>query len=89
MSAVRCLRLREWRFYAIAATKRKATGNPNLDLFGDGLVPVNSALGHHVKPEMRLGLSESHEWIGYGMSHWDLLSHPAVYARIRGWFEIA
>jgi pimeloyl-ACP methyl ester carboxylesterase len=72
--------------YVIAATKRQANGNPSLDLLGDGLVPVNSALGHHQNPEMSLGLGDSHEWIGHGMNHLDLLSHPAVYDHIKGWF---
>ena len=74
--------------YAIAASKRQATGHPSLDLLGDGLVPVNSALGRHSKPGMRLEFSDPHEWIGYGMNHWDLLSHPAVYDQIRGWFGV-
>ncbi|HEY4930401.1 MAG TPA: hypothetical protein VII23_02430, partial [Terriglobales bacterium] len=77
-AAVRC--------YAIAATRRQATGNPGLDLLGDGLVPVNSALGRHQNPEMCLRFSESRQWISHGMSHWDLLSHPAVYGQIRRWF---
>jgi pimeloyl-ACP methyl ester carboxylesterase len=71
---------------AIAATKHEATGAASLDLFGDGLVPVNSALGRHRDPAMSLELKEAHRWIGYGMSHWDLLSRPAVYDRIRSWF---
>ncbi len=74
--------------YAIAATKRQAKGSPSLDLFGDGLVPVNSALGRHRNPGMSLQFSESDQWIGYGMNHWDLLSHPAVYEQIRRWFGL-
>jgi hypothetical protein len=35
-----------------------------------------------------LEFSDPHEWIGYGMNHWDLLSHPAVYDQIRGWFGV-
>ena len=74
--------------YTIAATKRHAKGSPSLDLFADGLVPVNSALGRHRNPGMSLQFSESHQWIGYGMNHWDLLSHPAVYDQIRRWFDL-
>lgn len=74
--------------YAIAATKRRAKASPSLDLFGDGLVPVNSALGRHRNPGMSLQFSESHQWIGYGMNHWDLLSHPEVYDQIRRWFGL-
>ncbi len=70
---------------AIAATKREATGATSFDLFGDGLVPVNSALGIHQDPQMSLEFKEARRWIGYGMSHWDLLSRPAVYGRIGRW----
>ena len=73
------------RCYAIAATRRQATGNPSFDLLGDGLVPVDSALGRHRNPEMCLGFRESRQWISHGMSHWDLLSHPEVYGQIRRW----
>ena len=69
--------------YALAATTQKATGNSNLELLGDGLVPVNSALGRHRNPAMNLGFNEAHGWIGYGMNHWDLLSRRAVYDTIR------
>jgi hypothetical protein len=71
--------------YAVAATMRRANEDPRLDLFGDGLVPVDSALGLHQDPEMTLAFPASHQWIGYGMDHWDLLSHPAVYDQIRCW----
>ena len=74
--------------YAIAATKLQAKGSPSLDLFGDGLVPVKSALGRHRNPGMSLQFDDSHQWIGYGMNHWDLLSHPAVYDQIRRWFGL-
>ena len=72
---------------AIAATKQRKPGNSDLDLIGDGLVPVSSALVRHRNPSMSLGISDSHAWIGYGMNHWDLLSHPAVYKKFRCWLE--
>ena len=28
---------------------------------------------------------KTNSWVGYGMSHLDLLGHPAVYARLRDW----
>jgi hypothetical protein len=52
---------------------------------GDGLVSVDSALGRHHDPERALAFPKSHQWVGRGMSHWDLLSHPAVYRHIRKW----
>jgi pimeloyl-ACP methyl ester carboxylesterase len=71
--------------YAIAATARRANENPSLDLLGDGLVPVNSALGRHHNAEMTLAFPASHQRIGYGIDHWDLLGDPAVYDQIRRW----
>jgi hypothetical protein len=52
---------------------------------GDGLVPVDSALGRHAKPELTLGFPAAHQWIARGMDHLDLLSRPEVYATIRSW----
>lgn len=77
---------REVESYAIAAT-RQPPGSPCRDLFGDGFVTVDSALGRHPNPEMSLGFGDSHQWIGYGMNHWDLLSHAAVYQQLRGWLS--
>jgi hypothetical protein len=67
------------RCYAIAANVGKNAG----DLLGDGIVPVNSALGRHEDPG--LTLSFARQWVAYGMNHWDLLSRPTVYEQIRHW----
>jgi pimeloyl-ACP methyl ester carboxylesterase len=72
--------------YAIAATKRRTIGDSSHDVLGDGLVPVDSALGLHRNPEMSLAFSKTHQQILPNMNHWDLLSHPAVNDRIRRWF---
>jgi len=71
--------------YAIAATTGKKVGDFTDRLLGDGLVPVRSALGRHKDPARALALLPSHQWIGYEMSHMDLLWHPEVYAQIRQW----
>ncbi len=70
--------------YAIAATKEHATGGKRQ---GDGLVPVDSALGRHAKPELTLGFPEAHQWIARGMDHLDLLGRAEVYATIRSWLS--
>jgi pimeloyl-ACP methyl ester carboxylesterase len=71
------------RCYAIAATK--ACDGAGGEYRGDGLVPVDSALGRHANPELALGFPEAHQWIGVGMAHLDLLSRPEVYAVMRAW----
>ncbi len=74
-------------WYAIAATTSAETGCPGGRLAGDGLVPVESALGHHRDPERTLPFPPSRMWIARGMNHFDLLGRPEVYARIREWLE--
>ena len=72
--------------YAIAAT-RQESARCGPDLLGDGLVTVDSALGRHANPEMSLKLDEAHQWVGYGMNHWDLLSDASVYKQLRRWLS--
>jgi hypothetical protein len=48
-------------------------------------VPVDSALGHHADPERQLAFPPERQWVGTGMGHLDLLSHPEVYAQLRAW----
>jgi pimeloyl-ACP methyl ester carboxylesterase len=67
--------------YTIAANIGTKTG----DLFGDGMVPVTSALGRHEDPKLTLSFSPSRQWVGYGMNHLDLLSQPSVTKQIECW----
>lgn len=67
--------------YTIAAN----IGTKTTDLFGDGVVPVNSALGRHEDPKLTLSFSPSRQWIGYGMNHLDLLSRRSVSKQIECW----
>jgi hypothetical protein len=46
---------------------------------------LRSALGHHDEPARSLQLPASRQWIGYGMSHFELLGHPAVYEQMQRW----
>ena len=71
--------------YAAAATLGKRRGPVSDKLVGDGLVPLDSALGRHVRPELALALPASHQWVGHGMGHLDLLSSRAVYAQMSQW----
>ena len=71
--------------YAIAGDHRTAPGRA---LPGDGLVPVDSALGRHRSPSSP-GVSRSRiSGSGVpGMSHLDLLHRAEVYAMLRGWLD--
>jgi hypothetical protein len=69
--------------YAIASTAGDAGSAGSM--LGDGLVPVDSALGHHKRAALDLGLPQDHRWLGHGVHHLDLLSDPKVYRRMLGW----
>lgn len=73
--------------YALAATTAEDSSIVANHLIGDGLVTVRSALGHHKKVSFDLGIPASHQWLGRGMNHMDLLNHPEVYATLRGWLK--
>ncbi len=70
------------RCYAVAGS---LTSKPAKKLRGDGLVPVDSALGRHRIRELTLGFPEAHQSIAYGVGHLDLLSRAEVYETLRGW----
>ena len=68
--------------YAIAATTAR---QPGRRLPGDGLVPLDSALGRHVQPDLTLRFPDDHQWIAFGTGHLDLLNKPEVYATLQRW----
>jgi pimeloyl-ACP methyl ester carboxylesterase len=73
------------RCFAIAASKQQAPNRTGPRLRGDGLVPVESALGRHEDPAHSLSIPASHQRIFYGMGHFDLLSSREVYDQLHRW----
>ena len=73
------------RCFAAAATLGQSTDSLGDRLLGDGLVPLDSALGRHADPARSLPFDETNSWIGYGMSHLDLLRRPEVAAQVERW----
>jgi pimeloyl-ACP methyl ester carboxylesterase len=73
------------RCYAAAATLGARRNVISERLVGDGLVPLNSALGRHADAARSLAIPKSHQWVGYQMGHLDLLNRPEVYAQLVGW----
>jgi len=71
--------------YAIAASRMQNAGEGRARVGGDGLVPVDSALGRSPDRRRHLGLRAERRMIAYGMHHFDLLDRPDVYERIRSW----
>jgi pimeloyl-ACP methyl ester carboxylesterase len=73
------------RFYFVAATLTRRPGDPVGAIFGDLLVRVPSAAGEGRRRKIGFAIEDGHR-LG-GLTHFDLLNHPAVYGQIRAWIE--
>jgi len=71
--------------YTVGVITGKSERDLRGKLLGDGLVPLRSALGEHPEARLALRFPKSHQWIGYGMHHLDLLHRREVYEQIRKW----
>ncbi len=71
--------------YTVAATTAARRGVLANHLIGDGLVPLNSALGQHHETRRDLGFGEESQWIAYRMNHMELLSRPEVTRQMVLW----
>jgi pimeloyl-ACP methyl ester carboxylesterase len=73
--------------YAAAAVMGKRTANLKGALLGDGLVPLDSALGRHVDPRFALAIPPAQQWVRYDTGHLELLWRPEVFAQVREWLS--
>ena len=73
--------------YAVGAMLGSHRGVVAERLVGDGLVPLDSALGLHRDPARRLDFPEGHRWIGSQMGHLELLSRPEIYRQLESWLR--
>jgi len=73
--------------YAAAAVRAANRSMLSDRLIGDGLVPLDSALGRHRDTMRTLAIPEHRQWIGYRMGHRELLSRPEVYQQISAWLQ--
>jgi hypothetical protein len=71
--------------YTIAATTAAGRGPLADHLVGDGLVPLNSALGRHDDPRRRLAFPERSQRIEYETNHLGLLGSPEVTRQLAEW----
>ncbi|PAP75121.1 esterase/lipase family protein [Rubrivirga marina] len=69
--------------YFVAATTGDGRGGVRDQTLGDGLVPLDSALGRHADPARTL--TPHDRWTAPGLTHFDLLHRPEVTARLVGW----
>jgi pimeloyl-ACP methyl ester carboxylesterase len=73
--------------YALAATLGARRSLVSERLVGDGLVPLDSALGRHPKAAHSLRFPKDRQWVGYGMGHLELLNRPEVYSQLHAWMQ--
>ncbi len=78
------------RCFAVAGAVRSGALSRRLGArgrawLGDGLVPVDSALGRHVEPGHCLGFPEEHRWVAQGLDHFELTHRPEVLEQLRRW----
>ncbi len=71
--------------YAVAASLGERRSPLADRVVGDGLVPLNSALGRHPQRARGLRIPKQHRWVGFRMGHLDLLHRPEVYAQLHEW----
>ena len=74
------------RHFVVLATLSRNPEGRAADLLGDLLVPPRSATGD-TGGDDRLAFPPDHVHRIGGLHHFDLLDHPVVYERIRGWLE--
>jgi hypothetical protein len=73
--------------FLIAASKGPRDAKSGARPAGDGLVPVDSALGRHADPTRTLVVPEAHRAIVHGHDHFDLLGSREVYQRLLEWLR--
>ena len=73
--------------FAVAATLAPKRGLLADRLMGDGLVPLNSALGQHDEPARRLVFARESQYLAYRTGHLDLLSSREVAAQVLAWLR--
>jgi hypothetical protein len=77
------------RCFAVGATLGPRHDSLKSRLLGDGLVPLDSALGRHADAARTLSFAPDRQWIGHGIGHLELPTHPAVQAQLLQWLGAA
>ncbi len=73
------------RCYAIAGCLGSHGKSLRARLAGDGLVPVDSALGMHPDATRALHFAPERRWVAQGVNHMALLGDAGVYAQLTAW----
>jgi pimeloyl-ACP methyl ester carboxylesterase len=75
--------------YAIAGTSGQRVGDIRDRILGDGLIPLDSALGIHAESSRTLPFPTSRQWVALGIHHLELLSEREVYEKLKEWLDPA
>ncbi|MBL8518916.1 MAG: alpha/beta fold hydrolase [Betaproteobacteria bacterium] len=78
------------RCHAVAATTSRATDKQGLvqkKLWGDGLVPIDSALGLHADPALALKIPAARRMVVHSTNHLDLLCSAPVAEKLEKWLK--
>jgi pimeloyl-ACP methyl ester carboxylesterase len=75
------------RCFAAAACLGAQSDDVKGRVLGDGLVPLDSALGRHADPMRTLEFAAERQWVGYGMNHMELLGRAEVFDRVKEWLR--
>ena len=73
--------------YAMAATLAKKPSRIHERLIGDGLVPVDSALGRSRSPDTTLKIPDNRQWLGFETGHIEMLGRTELYKQLPEWLE--
>jgi pimeloyl-ACP methyl ester carboxylesterase len=73
------------RSFAVAATLAGQRSRVAERLTGDGLVPLDSALGRHEDPALRLEVPRERQRTVFRTGHLDLLSSAVVAGQLKAW----
>ncbi len=81
------LQLDQVDHHVIAATRFHRADTLKSRLVGDGLVPVDSALGYHPDPSFKLRIQPEHQLVVHSTSHVGLLHDLRVEEAVRNWLN--
>ena len=73
--------------YAMAASLAKKPSRIHERLIGDGLVPIDSALGRSSNPETTLKIPDNRQWLGFETGHIEMLGRTELYRQLQDWLE--
>lgn len=71
--------------YTIAGTTGRRLGDIRDRFLGDGVIPLDTALGRHTDALRTLRFPAARQWIAFGIHHLDLLSRSEVYDKLKEW----